>query len=179
MHAEQPQRTLPLSHALHRSESRPSRLRWWTPCITNRVRRRDAPTTLTPDPPPLCGDFGRPYIAPESTGQTQPATPPPGLGTLNVIQSRIAREGEGFELYAAHDQELIRNGRARVGLDERAAYLAHGLPAFYWNVSIDDQPCRVMMYGVLGNEEVDTTVYTCNGLVTTSLQQNRDSRVGD
>ncbi len=126
----------------------------------------DAPTTLTPDPPPLCGDFGRPYIAPESTGQTQPATPPPGLGTLNAIQSRIAREGEGFELYAEADQELIRNGRARVGLDERAAYLAHGLPAFYWNVSIDEQPCRVMMYGVLGNEEVDTTVYTCNGLVT-------------
>ncbi len=124
-----------------------------------------AGTTLTPDPPPICGDFGRPYIAPESVGMTNPAQPPPGLGTLNALQSRIAREGDSFALYAEADQELIRNGRARVGLDERAAYLAHGLPAFYWNVQIDEQPCRVMLYSVLGEPKIDTTIYTCNGLI--------------
>ncbi|MEM9068488.1 MAG: hypothetical protein AAGE52_27855, partial [Myxococcota bacterium] len=60
---------------------------------------------LTPDPAPLCGDFGRPYVAPNSVGMTNPAAPPPGAGMLNALQSRIAREGEAFSLYAQADQE--------------------------------------------------------------------------
>ncbi len=123
-------------------------------------------TTLSADPPPLCGDFGRAYLAPGARGQSNPAAPPPGLGTVGPLDSRIFREGEAFKSYSDQDQQLIRSGRARVGLDERAVYLANGLPAFYWNTQIDDRRCRVMLYGILGQPKVDTAVYSCDGVVT-------------
>ncbi|MGD8280689.1 MAG: hypothetical protein PVF69_06010 [Gemmatimonadota bacterium] len=123
-------------------------------------------TTLTPDEPPLCGDFGRAYLAPGSRGQSNPAAPPRGLGTVGPLDSRIYREGDGFKTYTDQDQELIRSGRARVGLDERAVYLANGLPAFYWNTQIDDRRCRVLLYGILGEPKVDTAVYSCDGVIT-------------
>jgi len=124
-----------------------------------------SPTTLSEDAPPVCGDYGRPYVAPRFMAGAQPAQPAPGGGHLGPLESRIAREGASFQLYAAPDQELIRSGRARVGLDEQAVYVAHGLPAFYWNVDVDGQPCRVMLYSVLGGEQIDTSIYVCNGIV--------------
>jgi hypothetical protein len=114
----------------------------------------------------LCGDFGRAYVAPGGHGQTNPAAPPEGLGEVNAIDSRAIREGETFKSYTVEDQQLIRSGRARVGLDELALYLANGQPAFYWNTNIDETRCRILLYGVLGHEEVDTAVYTCNGNIT-------------
>jgi hypothetical protein len=123
-------------------------------------------TTLSADPSPLCGDFGRGYIAPGARGQSNPAEPPSGLGSVGPLDSRVFREGDGFKAYPDADQRLIRSGRARVGLDERAVYLANGLPAFYWNTAIDDRRCRVMLYGILGQPKVDTAVYSCDGTVT-------------
>ncbi len=120
-----------------------------------------AATVLSPDAPPICGDFGRAYFAPGSTGQIQPATAPPGYGQLGPVDSRIVREGQGFASYSAQDQALIRSGRARRGLDERALYLANGLPAFYWNVSFGETPCRVLLYGTATDSAADTVIYTC------------------
>lgn len=124
-----------------------------------------AGTTLTPNSPPLCGEFGRPYLAPGSTGMSNPVMPPPGLGTLDERQSRMYVEGDLTNAYSQADLDLIANGRARVGLDERAVYLANGLPAFYWNTQIADSRCRVLLYGILGEPNVDTAIYTCDNEV--------------
>ena len=119
-------------------------------------------TTLTPNSPPLCGDFGRPYIAPGALGLTDPTPPPPGLGTVDERRSRILLEGEAYKSdYSHDDQMLIESGRARVGLDERALYLANGVPAFYWNTNIDGDQCRILLYGMLGEPMIDTAIYTC------------------
>lgn len=126
---------------------------------------QQAGTTLTPNAPPICGDFGRPYLAPGSTGMANPVMPPEGLGVLDERQSRMYVEGDLSNAYGQQDLDLIANGRARVGLDERAVYLANGLPAFYWNTQIADSRCRVLLYGILGEPNVDTAIYTCDNEV--------------
>ena len=135
------------------------------PVTTTGAMPQQAGTTLTPNSPPICGDFGRPYLAPGSTGMASPVMPPPGLGTLDERQSRMYVEGDLTSDYAPEDLELIANGRARVGLDERAVYLANGIPAFYWNTQIADSRCRVLLYGILGEPNVDTAIYTCDNEV--------------
>lgn len=129
---------------------------------TQAVPQQVAGTTLTPNSPPICGVFDRPYLAPGSTGMSNPVMPPAGLGTLDERQSRMYVEGDLTGEYAPEDLNLISNGRARVGLDERAVYLANGLPAFYWNTQIADSRCRVLLYGILGEPNIDTAVYTCD-----------------
>lgn len=124
------------------------------------------PTRLTPTSPPLCGDFGRPYLAPESQGQTNPAPPPQNAGVLDERLSRIVSEGDGLKDYLFDDVGLILNGRTRVGLDERSLYLANGLPAFYWNTQIEDDSCRVLLYGMLREDNIDTVIYSCNNVIT-------------
>lgn len=124
-----------------------------------------AGTTLTPSAPPICGEFGRPYLAPGSTGMMDPVLPPPGLGVLDERTSRIYVEGDLSDAYSQEDQDLIANGRARPGLDERSVYLANGLPAFYWNTEIGDSRCRILLYGVLGEPNIDTAIYTCENEV--------------
>ncbi|MFT5357957.1 MAG: hypothetical protein ACI9KE_005194, partial [Polyangiales bacterium] len=132
------------------------------PVTTGGAAPQQAGTTLTPNSPPICGEFARPYLAPGSTGMANPVMPPPGLGVLDERQSRMYVEGDLSNAYGQEDLNLIANGRARVGLDERAVYLANGLPAFYWNTQIADSRCRVLLYGILGEPNVDTAIYTCD-----------------
>ncbi len=118
------------------------------------------------DAPPLCGTLARSYIAPQPVLQSrQPGPLPQSLGHATPLRSRITREGQHFARYTQQDQQLIGSGRARPGLDERAVYLAHGVPAFYWNTNIGDMQCKAMLYGVTNNRAVDTAVYTCEGIV--------------
>ena len=79
---------------------------------------------------------------------------------------------EAFNRYPPADQELIRAGRFRVGLDELAVYLARGAPAFYWHTRLGGGPgCNALLYGSSdaptgeGDGQVDLVVYACGGSV--------------
>lgn len=79
-------------------------------------------------------------------------------------QNRI-RISKSFASYSHADQQLIRSGRVRVGLDEYGVWLALGEPSFYWNTWMGRRWCRVLLYGREGGADVNTAVYTCNSVV--------------
>ncbi len=92
---------------------------------------------------------------------------------ITELQHRI-KISKGFTNYSAQDQQMIRGGQFRVGLDEYGLWLAKGEPAFYWHTWMKKKKkwCRVMLYGPSGGSLIDTAVYTCGARVVHSAKIN-------
>lgn len=82
------------------------------------------------------------------------------------IDMRIGEARGAWDRYSANDRALISRGMVRPGLDELAAYIARGKPAFHWKTELDSGKCNVLLHEKVGDAtQVDTAIYACNGTI--------------